>query len=289
MKIVRYESVPANEPAVGVVVGDAMYPLPVTSVGVLLALGRAELNALLANAIAGTPAEPLPSRLLPPIDGRTEVWASGVTYTRSRTARMEESQDADIYDRVYNAARPELFFKAPSWRVITDGDDVWQRNDSALNVPEPELALVVNADAEIVGLLAANDMSSRSIEGENPLYLPQAKVYDRSCVISNGIVVIPGGEVGSHEIVLRIDRGGGTVFSGTANSSQLHRTPESLVADLYSQLEFPEGAVLSTGTGIVPDLEFVLEDGDVVVIDIEGVGSIRNVVRTATPKTRAFA
>jgi len=216
--------------------------------------------------------------LLPPVDGAMEVWAAGVTYSRSRDARMEESAEKTVYDRVYAAERPELFFKAPAWRVVTDGQPIAVRDDSAVNVPEPELGLVVNSFGEIAGYLVVNDVSSRSIEGENPLYLPQAKVYAGSCSVSAGIVPSWLLETDDLAIEMVVRRGSDEVFAGTTSTREFHRSPAGLVPYLVDWLEFPEGVVLSTGTGIVPDLEFNLTPGDVVEITIEGIGRLVNPV-----------
>ncbi|TCO65192.1 2-dehydro-3-deoxy-D-arabinonate dehydratase [Actinocrispum wychmicini] len=217
-------------------------------------------------------------QLLSPLDGAMEVWAAGVTYSRSRDARVEESSERSIYDRVYDAERPELFFKAPAWRVVTDGEPIAVRDDSAVNVPEPELGLVVNAFGEIAGYLVVNDVSSRSIEGENPLYLPQAKVYAGSCAVSAGIVPSWLVEADDLTIEMVVRRGAEVVFTGSTSTREFHRSPAALVPYLLDWLEFPEGVVLSTGTGIVPDLDFDLAPGDVVEITIESIGRLVNPV-----------
>ncbi|WP_046472134.1 fumarylacetoacetate hydrolase family protein [Allosalinactinospora lopnorensis] len=216
---------------------------------------------------------------LPPVDGHTEIWASGVTYERSREARNEESDGNDLYDHVYTAARPELFFKAVAWRVVTHSEPIAVRADSTLDVPEPELALVVNAHGEIVGYAVCNDVSSRSIEGENALYLPQAKVYAGSCAI--GSQITPAWQVAdlaAQHIRMRIQRAGGCVFSGQVSLNALRRDPAELVGYLYRSQPFPDGAVLATGTGIVPDMDFTLAEGDTVDIDISAVGELSNPV-----------
>jgi 2-dehydro-3-deoxy-D-arabinonate dehydratase len=250
--------------------------LPVASVAELLRLSLADLRGLLE---AGGPAADV-AEILPPVDGRTEVWASGVTYERSREARVEESTQKSVYELVYDAERPELFFKSPAWRVVTAGDSVAIRADSALNVPEPELGLAINSTGEIVGYLVCNDMSSRSIEGENPLYLPQAKVYAGACAISDGIR--PAWEVDSSDlrITLAVTRDGETVFEGETSTSRLHRPLTDLVAYLTLEENFPDGAMLSTGTGIVPEVSFTLAVGDVIAIEIESVGRLSNTVVT---------
>ena len=219
-------------------------------------------------------------QILPPIVNQ-EVWAAGVTYYRSRTARIEESHDArggDFYDRVYTAERPELFFKATRHRVAGSGDKVRIRRDSQWNVPEPELALVVTRDATIVGYTIGNDMSSRDIEGTNPLYLPQAKVYDKSCALGPCVYVSERMLPGTTEIKMRITRDEKTVFEGETVLAQLKRTPESLVEFLYRDNSFPFGCVLLTGTGIVPPDDFTLQHRDEIEIKIEPIGTLVNIV-----------
>ncbi len=205
---------------------------------------------------------------LPPVEPGHEVWASGVTYLRSREARELESTDADAYERVYDAERPELFFKALGWRVIGHGDRVRVRQDSRWNVPEPELVVVVNSGMEVVGYTAGNDVSSRDIEGENPLYLPQAKVYDGSCSLGPGIVLSDPEAMRELRITMSIRRGDALVFEDEIDMSQMKRLPEELAAYLGKELDFPGGAFLMTGTGIVPGDDFTLESGDLVRISV---------------------
>ena len=219
-------------------------------------------------------------QILPPIVNQ-EVWAAGVTYYRSRTARIEESQDAgggDFYDRVYRAERPELFFKATPHRVAGPGGNVRVRRDSQWNVPEPELALVVTRDAKIIGYTIGNDMSSRDIEGTNPLYLPQAKVYDKSCALGPCVYISETMLPATTEIKMCITRDGKTIFEGETVLAQLKRTPESLVEFLYRDNSFPFGCVLLTGTGIVPPDGFTLQHGDEIRINIEPIGTLVNIV-----------
>ena len=219
-------------------------------------------------------------KILPPIASQ-EVWAAGVTYYRSRTARIEESQDAgggDFYDRVYTAERPELFFKATPHRVAGPGQPVRIRRDSRWNVPEPELALAVTRHGRIVGYTVGNDMSSRDIEGENPLYLPQAKVYDRSCALGPCVWVTEEAPPASTEIKMEIVRGGESVFEGATTLAQLRRTPESLVEFLFRENSFPQGCFLLTGTGVVPPDDFSLRARDEIRINIEPVGTLVNTV-----------
>lgn len=234
----------------------------------------------LARTVAAPDGEPLPAGSLPPILApvdRQEVWAAGVTYRRSRDARKDESTVADVYDRVYVADRPELFFKAAGWRVSGPDDPVGIRSDSTWDVPEPELGLVVSSDGSIAGWVIGNDMSSRSIEGENPLYLPQAKVYERSCALGPCLVPRTAIDlpVGIH---LRIERDGVAVFEGASTSSEIVRSFEDLVASLVQALDFPDGAILLTGTGVVPGQDFTLRPDDVVEIRIDGLGLLRNPV-----------
>jgi len=216
------------------------------------------------------------STVLAPVD-RQEIWAAGVTYRRSRDARKDESSVADVYDRVYAARRPELFFKAPAWRVSGQGEPVGIRRDSIWDVPEPELGVVVAADGGIAGWVIGNDMSSRSIEGQNPLYLPQAKVYRHSCAL--GPCLVPW-EAITHPvgIDLLIERDGHTVFEGSTSTSEIVRPFEDLVEALVRAIDFPDGAILLTGTGVVPDAAFTLQERDLVEIRIDGLGALRNQV-----------
>jgi 2-dehydro-3-deoxy-D-arabinonate dehydratase len=211
--------------------------------------------------------------------GRQEVWAAGVTYFRSRTARMEESKSAgggDFYDRVYAADRPELFFKATPNRVAGPSQNVRIRRDSKWNVPEPELALVINSLGQIIGYTIGNDMSSRDIEGENPLYLPQAKVYAQSCGLGPGILIRSEPLAPETEIHLEIIRERKTAFHGQTRLSELKRRPEELVEYLFRDNEFPYGCFLLTGTGIVPPDEFTLAVEDEIRITIEPIGTLIN-------------
>jgi len=218
--------------------------------------------------------------LLPPI-GSQEVWAAGVTYYRSRNARMEESKTAgggDFYDRVYHAERPELFFKATSHRVVGPGDKVAIREDARWSVPEPELALFISPGGKIAGYTIGNDMSSRDIEGENPLYLPQAKVYDRSCALGPCLLLAEEPLPSSTEIRTEIRREGEVVFSGATTLKEMKRKPEELVDYLYRASSFPNGCFLLTGTGIVPPDTFTLKLGDEISIAIPPIGTLANAV-----------
>jgi 2-dehydro-3-deoxy-D-arabinonate dehydratase len=216
---------------------------------------------------------------LPPLESQ-EVWAAGVTYRRSREARMEESEkEADVYDRVYRAERPELFFKATAHRVVGHGGEVGIRSDSVWNVPEAELALAISSGGRVFGYTVGNDMSSRSIEGENPLYLPQAKIYDGSCALGPCLLVTEEPLASSTEISIRVGRRGGTAFEGRTRLSEMKRRPSELAGFLFRDNSFPAGCYLLTGTGIVPDTDFTLDPGDEIAITIEPVGTLVNRVR----------
>jgi 2-dehydro-3-deoxy-D-arabinonate dehydratase len=218
-------------------------------------------------------------QLLSPVE-RQEVWAAGVTYLRSKKARMEESNfSANAYDRVYSALRPEIFFKSLPEKVVGPGEPVGIRTDAQWNVPEPELALVINSQGTIVGYTIGNDMSSRDIEGENLLYLPQAKIYHRSCAVGPCIVVGSTETVArTWTITLQIYRGGGIIFEGQTTVNQIKRSFEELVSYLYRNQTFPHGAVLLTGTGIVPGDDFTLQPDDRVRIEVNGIGVLENTV-----------
>ena len=226
--------------------------------GFLLELPAAAAVDLLAALRTDEPAE---GALLAPIEPMQEVWAAGVTYLRSRDARKEESSVADVYQKVYDAARPEVFFKAAGWRVVANGQPVRIRADSGWNVPEPEMVLVINRGGEIVGYCAGNDMSSRDIEGENPLYLPQAKIYDGSCALGSGIQLARPDDLRNLPIRIEIVRDGATIFNGESSTAQMHRTPEELAACLVGELTFPQGVFLMTGTCVVPGEGFTLAFG----------------------------
>jgi 2-dehydro-3-deoxy-D-arabinonate dehydratase len=220
--------------------------------------------------------------LLPPLDHQ-EVWAAGVTYKRSREARERESVGAArFYDLVYNADRPELFFKATAARVVGPGGRVRVRRDSRWSVPEPELALVISPKLKIVGYTVGNDMSARDIEGENPLYLPQAKVYDGACALGP-VITLSDAMPPKEQVTIRltIERGGRAVFDGSTSLGAMKRTFEDLVSWLGRDNTFPNGAILLTGTGVVPPDDFTLAAGDAVHIDVTGIGRLSNVVEEA--------
>ena len=212
--------------------------------------------------------------------GQQEVWAAGVTYERSKVARMEESAEGgDFYDKVYAAERPELFMKSTAARVVGPNSPIRVRKDSTWNVPEPEMTLVIAANGQIVGVTAGNDVSSRSIEGENPLYLPQAKCYDGSCALGPKNQVVTDLETLRHRAIrLEIQRGGETVYEDVTATSRMKRTAEELVQYLFREMSFPNGVFLMTGTGLIPPDDFTLQSGDVVSISVEGVGTLTNPV-----------
>ena len=255
-------------------------------------INRDDLKGFLARQIstlealpaanATPPDEVLPGmKLLAPI-GKQEVWAAGVTYYRSRTARMEESKDAgggSFYDRIYEAERPELFFKATPHRVVGHRGEVRIRRDSNWDVPEPELTLLLNRAGKLVGYTIGNDMSSRDIEGENPLYLPQAKTYDRSCALGPGVLLTDQLLPPETEIKLEIMRGGESVYSGATPLSSMKRSVDELIGFLFRESSFPDGCFLMTGTGIIPPDSFTLQSGDEIRITIEPVGTLINRVQ----------
>ena len=272
----------------GVIASDGMHAATIPNEWDAL-INRPDLLEYLTSRLPDPAAEPSslvafekgkPVEVHPPI-GTQEVWAAGVTYFRSRTARMEESKDAGggtFYDRVYEADRPELFFKASAWRVRGPRAGIRIRRDAKWNVPEPELALCVNARGEIIGYTIGNDVSSRDIEGENPLYLPQAKVYDGSCALGPGLYVTKEPLPPETVIAIRITRGHDVAFQGETTLSQMRRKPEELVEYLYRETSFPAGCILLTGTGIIPPDEFTLQALDLVEITIEPIGTLSNVV-----------
>ena len=261
--------------------GDAFYRIADSTWNQLLA--REELSHYLAARIDSGQLSAIdqPRELLAPIDGQ-EVWAAGVTYWRSREARMEESKSAgggDFYDRVYSAPRPELFFKAAGHRVTGHGGAVRIRKDSRWNVPEPELTLLISPGGKIAGYTIGNDMSSRDIEGENPLYLPQAKVYDGSCGLGPHLFLTDRPLASETKIQIQIRRNARQVFVGETAVSQIKRELPSLVEYLYRESSFPAGCFLMTGTGVVPPDSFTLESGDEIAITIEPIGTLVNTVQ----------
>ena len=296
MKLVRFH-LPGQGAHLGQLAGDRVYDLSASDAPALASLAallrastetpipdlldQVEIEDLPSYAYAELDRAPVPgaAHLLPPVDCQ-EVWAAGVTYAWSREARVREAVSKEIYVKVYEAERPELFFKALPEKVVGPNDWIGLRGDSHWNVPEPELALVLNPAMQIVGLTVGNDASSRDIEGENPLYLPQAKIYRHSCAL--GPAIAPLGEgIGSAnlDISLVIHRAGEPVFQGQSSTSRIHRGLDELAAYLGRYNDFPNGAILLTGTGIVPGDEFTLADGDEVTIEIEGIGVLTNPVR----------
>jgi len=286
MKLAKF--VFAGAPCVGVVQDTFVNALDLraggfASLGELLA---AENPAQVADSLPRGEAIPLADvSMLPPID-KQEVWAAGVTYKRSQTARMEESEAAaSCYDRVYTAERPEIFFKATPSRVRGHNQPLRIRYDSTWNVPEPEVTLVLSPVLKIIGLTIGNDMSSRSIEGDNPLYLPQAKSYDACAGLGPWIVLMDNlPETESLVIDLKIERSGSVVFEGRTSAAEMARTFDDLVQWLGRDNVFPDGAFLMTGTGIIPNSDFTLQPSDIVHITIAGIGTLSNpIIRTSRP------
>ena len=236
-------------------------------------------QATLAPFLQGLPSgEPATGRLLAPIEATQEVWAAGVTYRRSREAREAESEIRDVYEKVYSAERPELFFKASGWRTVGHRSPIRIRRDATWHVPEPELTLVANSRGEIVGFCVGDDVSSRDIEGANPLYLPQAKVFNGSCALGPGIEIANADDLTDLPIAAEIERNGITVFEGMTRTSQIKRSFPELVGFLRRELDFPNGVFLMTGTGIVPPDDFTLQPGDVVRITVASL-TLENEVR----------
>lgn len=276
MKICKYTQ-PQGQSGVGIVQEQQVFPIVGLSLTQLL-----DANDTAAAVAVAEKAEAIPLanlRLEPPID-QQEVWAAGVTYKRSQTARMEESEAAaSCYDRVYEADRPELFFKATPHRVVGPGQKIRIRKDATWNVPEPEVTLVMNSKLELKGFTVGNDMSSRDIEGENPLYLPQAKTYSQCCGLGPWITIanaMPA--VDQIGIQLRVRRGDEVVFSDSTSTAEMARSFEHLIGYLGRDNSFPTGVYLLTGTGIVPSSDFTLLDGDEIEIEIDGIGVLRNTV-----------
>jgi len=282
MKLCRFRSAFSPWPSVGLLAEDGV--LDLSGAGVTRLTPLLDLPDLPAR-LRSWSQRPLRRlalsevRLLPPVEHQ-EVWAAGVTYLRSKKARMEESDfSATAYDRVYEAPRPEIFFKSAGGKVVGPGEPVGIRSDARWNVPEPELALVINSRGDLVGYTVGNDMSSRDIEGENLLYLPQAKVYRASCALGP-CITIGASEEEAREwtIRIRIERGGTAVFEGETRVSQIKRTFSELVGWLRRSQDFPDGAVLLTGTGVVPPNDFTLAADDRVHIAISGIGTLDNPV-----------
>ncbi len=260
---------------------NTWYQLPNVSIDYWLRVGQVRERLLDYVEVRGRETEaPATEELLPPIS-KQEVWAAGVTYFRSRTARMEESSDAggsDFYDRVYKADRPELFFKATPHRVVGHGQEMKLRSDSKWIVPEPELTLMVSSGGQIAGYTIGNDLSCRDIEGENPLYLPQAKTFDACASIGPAVYITDEPLPETTKIKLKIVRAEKAVFEGETDLSQLKKKPDHLVKYLFSEASFPDGCFLMTGTGIVPPDDFSLKPGDEMHITIEPIGTLINKV-----------
>ncbi len=280
MKLARFRSNDGSE-RVGLVDADRLQPLICSPrFPSLASILEADSPAAVVGELIDTSAQSVPleqALLLAPID-RQEVWAAGVTYRRSQVARMEESEtSASVYDKVYSAERPELFFKATPHRVVGPGGNVRIRKDAGWNVPEPELALVLSSRLHLVGFTVGNDMSSRDIEGQNPLYLPQAKLYDACCALGPWITLAPAmpapAEIG---IRLKIVRGAQTAFEEATSVGQMARSFADLIGWLGRDNSFPDGAFLLTGTGIVPGSGFTLSVGDRIEISIDGIGTLVN-------------
>ncbi len=284
MQLCKYQ-LETGETGAGVVADDHVRPLTLDATGEVRTLSdvlHAENPRRIAQELLGESGDRWPLEdvtLLAPID-QQEVWAAGVTYKRSQEARERESEGAaQFYDAVYTAPRPELFFKAPPYRVAGPGEAVHIRRDSRWNVPEPELALVISPQLKLVGFTIGNDMSSRDIEGENPLYLPQAKCYDRACALGPVITLADAmPQMSEVTIKLQIDRGGKAVFEGATSIAKMARTFADLISWLGKENTFPQGVILMTGTGIVPPDDFTLAVADIIQIDIAGIGRLSNVV-----------
>jgi 2-dehydro-3-deoxy-D-arabinonate dehydratase len=280
MQLARFLQDGSSQPRLGLVEGDTIRPLtPASRLSEILDasdVAKAVSECVEAGAM---PLSRAAARLIAPIENQ-EVWGAGVTYERSKVARQEESESGGtFYDQVYRADRPELFFKATTSRVVGHGGSIRIRRDTAWSVPEPELALVLSRDLRLVGFTVGNDVSARDIEGRNPLYLPQAKVYDACCALGPAITLAhampPREQIG---IRLRIERAGTVVFEGATSIARMARRFEELIDWLGRDNTFPNGVVLLTGTGIVPPDEFSLRAGDVVHIDIDGIGRLTNPV-----------
>jgi 2-dehydro-3-deoxy-D-arabinonate dehydratase len=282
MKLCRFQQ-GSGRPRAGLVTDDGtLLDLSADGIDGLTSLLESDGLAERLNALAGRnlPKVALSTvKLLTPVE-RQEVWAAGVTYLRSKKARMEESDfSANAYDRVYEAPRPELFFKALPEKVVGPGDAVGIRRDATWSVPEPELALVINSRGQLAGFTIGNDMSSRDIEGENLLYLPQAKVYECSCAVGPVVSVgVSEGDARTWGIALTIERDGTAVFQGQTTVAHIKRSFDELIGFLWRSQRFPHGAVLLTGTGVVPPDDFTLRPGDRVRIEISGIGVLENTV-----------
>jgi 2-dehydro-3-deoxy-D-arabinonate dehydratase len=277
--LVRYGS--EERPLVGVLNDGLIHATEEPTTSGLLTAGVSHIEKVVHEAVERPPVSRASDvQLLAPVDGRTEVWGAGVTYLRSRDARIEESARVDVYGLVYDAERPELFFKAPAWRVVGHDATIGIRTDCDDSVAEAELALVIDASGEIAGFTVCNDVTARTIEAENPLYLPQAKSYRRSCALGPGIRLSADFDATNTSISLRVLRDGKQVIVGATRTGLMRRSFSELVSWLTRGIEFPAGVVLATGTGIVPVLGDTLRAGDVVEIEAQGIGTLRNVVQS---------
>ena len=256
--------------------GGELFDIRPLTLDALLRFTVAEIRAILSST-EFRQISPSYLEILAPAESQ-EVWAAGVTYLRSREARLEEASEKTIYEHVYESDRPELFFKAAGWRVVRDGGEIGVREDSTWDVPEPELAVLVNAHAEVVAYSCGNDMSSRSIEGENPLFLPQAKIYDRSCAIGPAAVLAWEVDISRATIAMSIERDGAEVFSGRASVADMTRDPAKLARVLAATYTLPHGAWLLTGTSLVPPLPYTAKPSDRIRIAIDGLGELVNTV-----------
>lgn len=280
MKLCRFRISHDSPARVGLLEPEGVRDLTPAGITTLAEILEQDHPAAAIQTLSPGPVLPLDQlTLLPPVD-RQEVWAAGVTYLRSKKARMEESDfSATAYDRVYEAPRPEIFFKSVPEKVVATGAPVGIRRDARWNVPEPELALVINSRGRLAGFTIGNDMSSRDIEGENLLYLPQAKVYKASCALGP-CILLGATEQDAREwtISIRIERAGQEVFQGETGVSQIKRSFAELIDYLLRSQEFPHGAILLTGTGVVPADDFTLQPRDLVTIHISGIGTLSNPV-----------
>jgi 2-dehydro-3-deoxy-D-arabinonate dehydratase len=286
MRIAKYVTGSDATPRIGLIEGDRLLPLG-SGAAILSETLHAGDVAARVEAMRGSGGDAVALadvRLLAPIDAQ-EVWGAGVTYERSKVARQEESeQGGSFYDLVYRAARPELFFKATPSRVVGPGQPIRVRRDTNWCVPEPELALVLSPDLRLVGFTVGDDVSARDIEGENPLYLPQAKVYDACCALGPAITLAAAmPPVRELEIRLEIERDGAIAFDGRTSVGRMARTVDDLIDWLGRDNLFPQGVILLTGTGIVPPDEFSLRAGDLVRITIDGIGTLANPVIQGSP------
>jgi 2-dehydro-3-deoxy-D-arabinonate dehydratase len=281
LKLFRYD---ADGPRLGVETDDGRFDLTSVNGSVFGSLAgwlsqENPMEILRSAATRVLESVPDDALLLPPVDLQ-EVWAAGVTYERSKVARMEESEGGgDFYDKVYAAERPELFMKAVGWRVVGPGQPIRVRSDSTWDVPEPEMTLVLSSAGKIVGVTIGNDVSSRSIEGENPLYLPQAKCYNGAAALGPSILLVEEGvDLRNLTIGLEIVRAGDVAYSDQTTTARMKRHPQELADYLFREMDFPHGALLMTGTGLVPPDSFTLRSGDIVSITISGVGTLTNPV-----------